>query len=135
MDHYQKVKHYLLDLGHEITQEQTEEQIYVVSDESKGVCNMILNCEGDLLIMEQHIFDVDSSKPDVYKRLLQINRTLIHGAFVLDETGNKVLFRDTLQLPTLDLNELESSINSLALALMENTKEILGFAAKTEKVA
>ena len=47
----------------------------------------------------------DSS--DFCKRLLQINRTLVHGAFVLDEEGTTLLFRDTLQLENLDRNELE----------------------------
>jgi len=38
---------------------------------------------------------------------LQINRELIHGALTLDESGSKVIFRDTLQLENLDLNEIK----------------------------
>ena len=51
----------------------------------------------------------------------------MHGAFVLDETGQKVIFRDTLQLENLDLNELEASINSLSLLLSEYSEQILNF--------
>ena len=64
----------------------------------------------------------------VLKRLLQLNRTLVHGAFAVDDGGEKVIFRDTLQLENLDLNELEASINALSLALAENSAELLSFA-------
>ena len=50
--------------------------------------------------------------------------------FVLDGDTNKVIFRDTLQLENLDLNELESTFNSLALLLSEYTDEIIEFSKK-----
>ncbi len=57
-----------------------------------------------------------------------MNRTMVHGAFVLDdEEGNRVLFRDTLQLENLDRNELEGSIQALGLALAENGAELLEY--------
>ena len=62
---------------------------------------------------------------DLFKRLLQMNNTLVHGAFVLDETGGRIFFRDTLQLANLDLNELEGSIRALSLALAEYGTELL----------
>ena len=63
----------------------------------------------------------------VTKKLLQKNRDIIHGAFVLDETGQKVIFRDTLQIENLDLNELEASLNSLSLLLSEFSEQIINF--------
>ena len=68
----------------------------------------------------------DSSETN--KRLLQINRTLVHGAFVLDEGGSTLLFRDTLQIENLDRNELEGSIDALSLALAEYASELVSFA-------
>jgi hypothetical protein len=64
----------------------------------------------------------------IYKRLLQMNRDLVYGAFVLDETGQTVLYRNTLALENLDLNELESTLNALSLGLAENGDELLTFA-------
>jgi hypothetical protein len=55
------------------------------------------------------------------------NQDIIHGAFVIDESGEKILFRDTLQLENLDLNELEASINSLSLLLSEYSDELIKF--------
>jgi len=60
--------------------------------------------------------------------LLQKNREIVHGAFSLDETGKKLLFRDTLQIENLDLNELEGSINSLKLLMAEYSEHLLEFA-------
>jgi hypothetical protein len=67
---------------------------------------------------------------ELYKRLLQMNRSLVHGAFVLNEDGESILFRDTLQLENLDRNELEASIHSLSLALAEYSSELLKYAEK-----
>jgi hypothetical protein len=58
---------------------------------------------------------------------LQKNRDIVHGAFVLDESGEKVIFRDTLQIENIDLNELEGSINSLSLLLSEYSENIIQF--------
>ena len=54
-----------------------------------------------------------------------MNTTLVHGAFVLDETAERIFYRDTLQLANLDLNELEGSVRALSLALAEYGDELL----------
>lgn len=127
MNYFDKVKSYLIELGYEITFEDSGEGIFRISKKSNGITDMILDCEGEILIMEQHIFDLDADDQSIYKRLLQINREIVHGAFVLTDTDNKILFRDTLQLANLDINELEGSLNALTLALIENVDEILSW--------
>lgn len=129
-DNFQKVKGYLLELELPILTENLKEQILIVSDESRGINNLILNCEDPILIIEQPIMPVPSNTDKFFRMLLQHNRELIHGAFVLDEEAKTVLFRDTLQLPNLDLNELEASINALSLAMAEYADELLSYAKK-----
>ncbi|MDP6113517.1 MAG: molecular chaperone Tir [Planctomycetota bacterium] len=126
-DQMDKVRELLLDLGHEIVQEVQEEELFVIKDEDKGICNMIVDCESPMVEIEQLILEIEGSASN-YKRLLQMNRDLIHGSFVLDEEGSKVLFRDTLELENLDANELEATINALSLALAEFGEELLSFA-------
>jgi len=41
-----------------------------------------------------------------------------------------LIFRDTLQMENLDLNELEGSINSLTLLLSEYSNELITFSKK-----
>lgn len=127
-DNFTKVKHYLLDLGIQITSENPEEELVVVESEDRGVKNLVIDCEDPILIIEQVIMPVPGSNPaELFKRLLQMNRELVHGAFVLDEEGKLVIFRDTLELENLDLNELEGSINALAMGLAEFGDELIKF--------
>ena len=56
-----------------------------------------------------------------------MNRLLVHGAFVLNDDAQTILFRDTLRIENLDSNELEGSIGALSLALAENAEELLSF--------
>ncbi len=126
---FAKVKEYLTELRYSIVTEDEAEELFVVDNEEEGIKNMVIDCEAPILIMEQFLFDVKEGNEDMFKKLLMKNRDIIHGAFVLDETGTKVIFRDTLQLENLDLNELEGSLNSLSLLLAEYYEEILEFAA------
>ena len=123
----EKVKNYLFELGFSVSSENSNEELVVIDDEEKGIKNLIIDCEDPILVIEQIIMEVSGKADDFFKRLLQINRTLVHGAFVLDEEGKNVIFRDTLQLENLDKNELEGSINSLSLALAENANELISF--------
>ena len=126
--HFEKVKKFLFDLGFDLQSEDTAEELVVISDENKGVSNLIVDCEGDLLLIEQYVFSLkDPDSSEVLKRLLQINLNVVHGALGLDDE-NRVIFRDTLQLQNLAVNELESSINSLGLMMAEYAEEFIKFA-------
>ena len=126
-DHFQLVKDYLLQLNYNITHENPSDGIIMVSKENEGINNLILGIALPILIIEQHIFNIKNKNELVYRSLLQKNRDIVHGAFVLDETGDKVIFRDTLQLENLDLNELEGTLNSLSLLLSEYSQQIINF--------
>ena len=126
-NHFQLIKEYLTELNYVISKENETEGILVVQKESNGVRNLILGVAEPILILEQFIFKINNQSEEVYKSLLQKNRDIIHGAFVLDDNGDKVIFRDTLQLSSLDINELEASLNSLGLLLSEYADNIIRF--------
>jgi hypothetical protein len=129
MNNFDKVKLYLADLGLPVIKEDKGEELVIVTDQSQGINNLVIDCEDPILIMEQFVFKFSSPpSSNVLLRLLQINRDLVHGAFVIDDTGNNVIFRDTLQLGNLDKNELEGSINALSLAMAEYSLELIEFA-------
>lgn len=126
-EYFSKVKNYLLDLNVSIESENEEEGILIIKHEESGISNLILSCQPPILVMEQLIFETTEGNTTIYKELLMKNREIIHGAFVLDESGKKVLFRDTLELDTLDIEELEGSINSLTMLLGEYSDQIISF--------
>ena len=125
-----RVKGYLLDLDLKIVSENEAEELVVVDDEDNGIKHLVIDCEPPIVILEQLIAETPAEPGDLFKRLLQMNNTLVHGAFVLDETAERIFFRDTLQLANLDLNELEGSIRALSLALGEYGAELLTYLGK-----
>ena len=129
-DKFEMVKQFLFDMELPIVSEDPAEALVVVDDEENGIKNLVIDCEDPILVLEQLIMKMPKNPGDLYKRLLQMNRSLVHGAFVLDEDGESILFRDTLQLENLDRNELEASIHSLSLALAEFSSELLVYAGK-----
>lgn len=133
MNYSDKVKDYLLELGYQISKEIPEEQIFIISNEDNAVNNMVLDCEDNLLVIEQKLVDVAVDSTELWKLLLQANRRLVYGAYVLDETAKHLIFRDTLELENLDKNELEASLNSLALGLVENIDLLLTIAGEEKK--
>jgi hypothetical protein len=127
MTDFNTVKAYLQELNLSITSENPAECLVVVEDEERGIKNLIVDCEDPILIFEQMVMPVPAHPGDLYRRLLQMNRTLVHGAFALDEDCTWVLFRDTLELAHLDLKEVEGTIEALSLALAEYANELLTF--------
>ena len=124
------VKQYLFEMEIPIISEDQAEELVVVDNEDDGIKNLVIDCEEPILVLEQIIMKVPQDPGNFFKRLLQMNRDLVHGAFVLDENAELVIFRDTLQLENLDRNELEASIQALGLAMAEYSSELLSYAKK-----
>jgi uncharacterized protein YjfI (DUF2170 family) len=126
-ENFLKVKNYLTDLGFEITLENRDEGVLIVQNYDYAVTNLVIGVADPLVIIEQYLFSKSNADASFYKTLLMKNQDIIHGAFVIDETGEKILFRDTLQVENLDVNELEATINSLSLLLSEYSDELIEF--------
>jgi hypothetical protein len=127
MADFTAVKECLRELQLSIMSEDPAEGLLIVEDEERGIKNLVVDFEDPILIFEQMIMPVPAKPGDLFRRLLQMNRTLVHGAFALDEEGKRVLFRDTLQVASLDLNEVEATIEALSLALAEHAAELIAF--------
>ena len=127
MADFQTVKHYVQELHLVIVKEDPAQHILIVEDDEYGIKSLVIDCEEPLLIFEQMIMDVPATPGDMFRRLLQMNRTLVHGAFALTEDGKQILFRDTLCIENLDLNEMQGTIEALSLAMAEHAAELIAF--------
>ena len=123
----EKVRNILLDLDFLIIHEDIDDGIFVINMLDSGINNLIISCDDSIIIMEQFLFEVKNESLEMYKNLLIKNRDIIHGAFVMDKTGNKVIYRDTLQIENIDKNEIQGSINALIVLLSEYTDEIIKY--------
>ncbi|MCD8178842.1 MAG: YbjN domain-containing protein [Tannerellaceae bacterium] len=117
--YFEKIESFISRLGYSISYKDEQEGILCIENESDGVKNLIVGVVPPILILEQFIFTLKSDDKDILKSLLIKNRDIIHGAFVLDEKGEKVIFRYTMQIENLDMNEFEGALNSLGLLLSE----------------
>ncbi len=124
---FSKVKNWLLELECSIQLENEEHQYLIIEKENEGIKNMMIVIAPQILIIEQFLFRCKNNQQDIYKQLLIKNRDIVHGAFVLDETGEKVIFRDTLQTENLNENELVATLNSLSLLISEYSSEMISF--------
>lgn len=112
-----------LDLGYAPKNIDREQQLFEIVDEEEDI-NVALDCEGELLILEQTVMPVTPRTN--FQTLLQLNQELVHGAFALDDNEKLVLWRDTLQLNTLDPEELAGSINAVSLAMAQHRTVLYG---------
>jgi hypothetical protein len=108
---FETVKQYVQDLQLAIVREDPAEALLLVEDEVRGIKNLVIDCEEPILVFEQMIMVVSPHDEATFERLLQMS-TL-------------VLFRDTLQLAHLDMNEVEGTLGALSLALVEHGKELI----------
>lgn len=126
-DLFEKIKNWLLELEYNITFESYQNQVFMIENETDGIKNMLVVIAPQILIVEQFLFNCKNNQQNVFRDLLIKNRDIVHGAFVLDEKGEKVIFRNTLQTENLDKNEFVSTLNSLSLLLSEYSSEIIKF--------
>lgn len=128
---FELVKSYVLDMDLKIIHEDEPEELVIVEDEENGIKNLVIDCEDPIVILEQVIMPVPKETAELYKTLLKMNRSLVHGAFAIDEEEKVIMFRDTLQLQNLDYNELEASVEALSLAMAEFSGELLKHVSST----
>ncbi|NDV78228.1 YbjN domain-containing protein [Dysgonomonas sp. 511] len=128
--YFKKIESYISKLGYSVSYQNEKQGIFLIESEADGIKNLIIGVAPPVLIVEQFIFELKSDDKEIYKALLKKNRDIIHGAFVLDEEGKRVIFRYTMQIENLDMNEFEGALNSLGLLLSEYYEQIIEFSKK-----
>lgn len=127
MNTIETIENFALRLDCKILYKNEQSGILKIDNQADGIHNLILGVAPPILIMEQFLFSFREDNIDMFKKMLQKNRDTIHGAFVVTEEGNRVLFRYTMQLQNLDFNEFEGALNSLGLLLSEFSEQIIDF--------
>lgn len=128
MTNLDKIKKFVNQLGFELQYQSEKDGILMIENQADGIRNLILGIVPPILIMEMYLFSFKNDNAAMFKALLQKNRDILHGGFVINEEGTKVLYRYTMQLETLDYNEFEGAINALGLLLSEFGNNIIEYA-------
>ena len=93
-----------------------EEGMYLVRTESDDL-PIVLHHSPPLLLLRMKVMDLPDEKAnkELYRSLLELNATdVVHGAYGLED--GELILSDTLELSTLDFEEVQASVESIQLA-------------------
>lgn len=109
--------------------EEVDEGMYLVRGRNSGL-PMVVNHADNLLLIRMKVMDMPAAgpaDPGLYKRLLELNASdVIHGAYGLED--RELILSDTLELETLDLHELQASMEAIELAAQTHMETIRSMA-------
>jgi hypothetical protein len=116
----QKALSYLVDLG--LSFEEVDANTWLLTDEDKGLKNIVVLVSEPLVILRVKVMELPKRDcTSLYERLLRLNaEDLLHGAYALE--GEHVILIDTLQIESMDLEDLRASIEAMGLALAQHYK-------------
>lgn len=118
-----RIESLIIDL--EMPFEQVEEGLWLIHDEVDYIDNIVVYHNFPVLTFRVKLVDLADGEinPALFRRLLELNATsMIAGAYGLED--NSVVIVDTIQSENLDANELQGSIDAIALAVREHYSEL-----------
>ncbi len=113
--------------------DELEEGMFLVRGASDGA-PLVVHHSPPLLILRMKVMDLPDNGEDLtelYRTLLELNASdVVHGAYGIEE--NELILSDTLQLETLDFEELQASSESLQIAASSHINRIRGLTGGSE---
>jgi hypothetical protein len=111
--------------------EELDEGMYLARTKSDGA-PIVLHYSPPLLLLRLKVMDLpgDQGSLELYRTLLELNANdVVHGAYGLDD--GELILSDTLELATLDYEEIQASIESIQLAASGHMSQIRDMAGNT----
>ena len=106
--------------------EEVEPGMWVLDADSG---NVVVSYSPPLLILRSKVMELPEDAErcsNLYRKLLELNAgDLVHGAYAIE--GNDVILTDTLQLENLEFSVLQSSVESIELALASHLDTLSTF--------
>jgi hypothetical protein len=124
----EKVEGYLVKLG--MTYQEAGPGTWVIQDRQKGLENLLVVLSDPLVILRTMVMEVPASgKEKLFGELLRLNATeMVHGAYAVD--GKNIIIIDTLEADTMDMEELEASLDAIGFALAQHYKLLSPYRVK-----
>ena len=122
---HDKVEGYLVKMG--LSFHEAAPGTWVVNHSEVGLETLFIQLAGTLVILRSHVMELPSSgREKLFHELLRLNATdMVHGAYAVD--GNSVIIIDTLEAETMDLEEMQASIDAVGLALAQHYRSLSAF--------
>jgi hypothetical protein len=113
-----KIESYLLSLS--LTYEDVGDQTWVINDDEKGLKNVLVILADPVVIIRVKVMAIPGKEREqFFEQLLRLNQSdMIHGAYALE--GDDVVLLNTLVGETLDIEELQATLDAIGLALAQH---------------
>jgi len=114
----ERLESYLVEL--EFTFQEAGKGTWVVREPEKGLGNLFIMMADPLVVLRLTVMAIPpKSQGELFEELLRLNATdMVHGAYAID--GKNVVIIDTLEGDTLDVGELQASIEAISLAVAQH---------------
>jgi hypothetical protein len=112
----------------DVEYDEVDEGMYLVRTRNGGL-PLVLNYAPPLLLLRMKVMDLEGEGSlELFRTLLELNATdIVHGAYGLED--GELIMSDTLELETLDFQEIQASVESIQLAAsghMERIRSLAG---------
>ncbi|OHD74611.1 MAG: hypothetical protein A2177_07290 [Spirochaetes bacterium RBG_13_68_11] len=113
----EKLEGYLMKL--ELTFQEAGKGTWVVREPEKGLASLFIMMADPLVVLRLTVMEVPKNgRERLFEELLRLNATdMVHGAYALD--GKHVVIVDTLEGDSLDVEELQASIEAIGMAVAQ----------------
>jgi len=124
----EKIESYLVRLA--LSFQQPTAGTWVISDAQRGLHNLIIALTDSLVVMRMNVMEVPATgKEKLFEELLRLNAAdLVHGAYGID--GRSVILIDTLEAEGMGLEEFESSLDAIGLAVAQHYRILSAYRVK-----
>ena len=114
----------------ELAYEEIGENMWLLSDEENGLSSVVVYAQDDLVTLRAKVMDVPAAdREPFFEELLRLNAEMVHGAYALEDQS--VILIDSLELPTMDLEEFQASLDSTGLALAQHFSTLAKYRTAT----
>jgi len=103
----------------ELVYEEVGDDMWLITDEENGLRSIVVYVQDDLVTIRAKVMDVPvENREACYEELLRLNAEMVHGAYAIEE--DSVILIDSMEAPTMDLEEFQASLDSTGLALAQH---------------
>jgi hypothetical protein len=111
----------------DVDYEEVDEGMFLIEPKAEGAPPVVVHLSAPLLLIRVKVMDLpeEGGSKEFYRTLLEMNAgDVVHGAYGIEE--GELIISDTLELATLDFQELQASVESLLLAVSSHMEMLRG---------
>ncbi len=124
----EKIEGFFINL--DVQYEEVGENMWLISQEENGLKAVIVYVDDDLVTLRAKVMRIpEQNRESFFMELLELNAEMVHGAYALEDQD--VILIDTLELPTMDMEEFQASLDSTGLALAQHFSRLAKYRTAT----